>query len=79
MVEAHGMCLVFLPVYSPNFNPIEEAFSVIKAWIRANQVYVRGELPGKITCDPYTMIWSAVFKSVTLDKVEGWFHDCGYL
>ncbi|KAJ2913748.1 hypothetical protein MD484_g6667, partial [Candolleomyces efflorescens] len=79
MVEARGMRLVFLPAYSPDFNPIEEAFSAIKAWIRANRDYVRGELAGEITCDPFSMIWSAVFESVTLDKVQGWFHDCGYL
>ncbi|KAJ2932941.1 hypothetical protein H1R20_g4170, partial [Candolleomyces eurysporus] len=44
MVEARGMRLVFLPAYSPDFNPIEEAFSAIKAWLRANRDYVRGEL-----------------------------------
>lgn len=28
-----GARLVYLPPYSPNFNPIEEAFSAIKAWL----------------------------------------------
>jgi len=28
-----GVQLEFLPPYSPNLNPIEEAFSKIKAWI----------------------------------------------
>ncbi|KAF8833514.1 hypothetical protein BDN67DRAFT_863316, partial [Paxillus ammoniavirescens] len=28
--------LMFLPPYSPNLNPIEEAFSKIKAWIQRN-------------------------------------------
>jgi hypothetical protein len=27
---------LFLPPYSPDLNPIEEAFSKIKAWIRRN-------------------------------------------
>jgi transposase len=26
----------FLPPYSPDFNPIEEAFSKFKAWLRRN-------------------------------------------
>ena len=26
LVKEHGMCLVFLPVYSPNLNPIKLAF-----------------------------------------------------
>lgn len=36
LVESRGMRVEFLPAYSPDFNPIEEAFSVIKAHIRCN-------------------------------------------
>ena len=28
--------LDFLPPYSPDFNPIEEAFAELKAWMRKN-------------------------------------------
>ncbi|KIK81789.1 hypothetical protein PAXRUDRAFT_40216, partial [Paxillus rubicundulus Ve08.2h10] len=70
------MHLVYLPPYSPNFNPIEEAFSAIKAWIQGNQNYAQGELSGEETANPYTMIWEAVFMTVTHDKVAGWYHDC---
>jgi hypothetical protein len=31
-----GVHLVFLAPYPPDLNPIEEAFSKIKAWIRRN-------------------------------------------
>ena len=31
LVEARGADLVFLPSYSPELNPIEEAFSKVKA------------------------------------------------
>ncbi|RXW12687.1 hypothetical protein EST38_g13170 [Candolleomyces aberdarensis] len=41
MIEGRGMRLLFLPPYSPDLNPIEEAFSSIKAWIRANRDYAR--------------------------------------
>ena len=34
LIEEHGCQLVFLPSYSPDFNPIEEAFSKIKASLR---------------------------------------------
>lgn len=54
------MQLVFLPAYSPDLNPIEEAFSAIKAWIRAKRDYARGELPGEETYDPYALIWDAL-------------------
>jgi hypothetical protein len=31
-----GVILDFLPPYSPDFNPIEEAFGELKAWMRKN-------------------------------------------
>ena len=31
-----GVLLDFLPPYSPDFNPIEEAFAELKAWTRKN-------------------------------------------
>lgn len=33
-IEAVGTCLLFLPPYSPDFNPIENIFAKMKAWIR---------------------------------------------
>ncbi len=34
MIEAKGARLRFLPPYSPDFNPIEMAFSKLKALLR---------------------------------------------
>ncbi len=34
MIEAAGASLRFLPPYSPDFNPIEKAFSRLKAMLR---------------------------------------------
>ena len=31
-----GVLLDFLPPYSPDFNPIEEAFAELKIWMRKN-------------------------------------------
>jgi transposase len=36
MCEEAGVRLEYLPPYSPDFNPIEEAFAELKAWIRKN-------------------------------------------
>jgi transposase len=71
-----GMRLLYLSPYSPDFNPIEEAFSCIKAWIRLHRDQVLVEMEGD---DAYEILWEAVFTSVTVDKVQGWFGDCGYL
>ncbi len=34
LIEGRGCELVYLPAYSPNFNPIEEAFAKIKGMLR---------------------------------------------
>lgn len=34
-VEAAGARLLYLPPYSPDFNPIELAFAKLKAWLRS--------------------------------------------
>jgi transposase len=34
MIEAAGTSLLYLPPYSPDFNPIENAFAKLKALLR---------------------------------------------
>jgi transposase len=34
MCDNMGVLLEFLPPYSPDYNPIEEAFAEMKAWMR---------------------------------------------
>ena len=77
MVEAHGSRLIYLPAYSPDLNPIEEAFSSIKAWLRANHDYVLGEIEGD-NVDPYRVIWEAIH-SVMPENAYGWFQHCEYI
>ncbi len=43
-IEARGCELVLLPGYSPDFNPIELAFSKIKAFVKAVGARTRGAL-----------------------------------
>ena len=37
MCEEAGVRLEYLPLYSSNYNPIEESFSALKAWMRRNR------------------------------------------
>ncbi len=37
LIEAAGCQLVFLPTYSPDFNPIEQAFAKLKAALRREE------------------------------------------
>ena len=39
-IEALGCKVIFLPPYSPDYNPIETAFSTIKLWIKRNQIFM---------------------------------------
>jgi hypothetical protein len=34
LCDAAGIRLVFLPPYSPDYNPIEQTFRVLKSWVR---------------------------------------------
>ena len=72
------MHLLYLPSYFPDLNPIEEAFSAIKAWLRANRDYILGEIEGP-GCDPYRMIWEAVYSVITLRKAYGWYKHSEYI
>src|ERR671921_139984 len=44
LIEARGCQLLYLPSYSPDFNPIEEAFSKVKGLLRKTQARSREAL-----------------------------------
>ena len=78
LLLSSGMRLIYLPAYSPDLNPIEEAFSAIKAWLRDNRDYIAGEMGGP-TYDPYMLIWQAVYGVVTPEKAYGWYKHSEYI
>jgi len=43
-IEATGATLLFLPAYSPDLNPIEQAFAKLKALLRAKALRTIGAL-----------------------------------
>ena len=69
-IEARGCELVFLPSYSPDLNPIELAFSKLKAFVKHLAARSRLALDAAI---------AAALKTVTLSDVLGWFEHAGYL
>lgn len=73
-----GMRYFFLPPYSPDYNPIELSFSVIKAYVQRAQILVREDLD--INADDtyvYTHLTEASY-SITSDDSKGFFSHCGY-
>jgi transposase len=69
LIEAVGATLVFLPPYSPDFNPIEKAFARLKALLRkAGERTVTG-------------LWDLIGKLVDIfqpDECANYFSSCGY-
>ena len=68
-IEAAGATLRFLPPYSPDFNPIEKAFSRLKAMLRkAGERTVRG-------------LWDLIGRLVDIfqpNECANYFRSCGY-
>ena len=69
LIEDEGCTLLFLPTYSPDFNPIENAFSKIKALLKKAQASTQDALSHAI---------KHACNAVTLQDILGWFTLCGY-
>jgi transposase len=69
LIEARGADLLFLPSYSPDLNPIEEAFSKIKALVRKAGARLREALLEAI---------AQALAAVTTEDAPGWFAHAGY-
>ena len=69
LVEARGARLLYLPPYSPDFNPIELAFSKLKTWLRTAQARTRQALEDVI---------AAASAWITEQDAKNWFDHCGY-
>ncbi|KAF8592790.1 hypothetical protein K439DRAFT_1323592, partial [Ramaria rubella] len=70
--------LLYLPPYSPDFNPIEECFSYMKSILRRNGAPFRATLEAKneegIKC-----FVSNALSSVTPRHMRGWFSHSNYI
>jgi len=68
-IEARQCTLLFLPSYSPDFTPIEQAFSKIKAVLR------------RIGARTTEALWEAMrvaIEAITQEDVIAWFAHVGY-
>ncbi len=69
-ITARGAHRWYLPPYSPDLNPIEEAFSKLKAFLRSAE-------PRTLE-DHSTAIWAGL-ATITPQDATGWFAHAGYL
>jgi transposase len=69
MVEQAGASILYLPPYSPDFNPIENMWSKVKEHLRSAAARTYDALA--------SAVWSGL-KRVTPNDCVGYFRHCGY-
>jgi transposase len=69
LIEAAGARLIYLPPYSPDFNPIENCWSKLKQYLRSVAARSREALD--------SAIGKSINELITLNDINHWFaHDC---
>jgi len=69
LIEATGAQLLYLPPYSPDFNPIEQCWSKVKQRLR--------DLKAR-TVDSLQQAISEAITTITPQDASAWFRHCGY-
>jgi transposase len=69
LIECRGCRLLYLPSYSPDLNPIEEAFSKIKRIVRKAEARAKGALIEAI---------GSALSAVNSRDARSFFEHCGY-
>jgi transposase len=69
-IEAKRCRLLFLPSYSPDLSPIEQAFSKLKTCLRRKGARTRETLQEAI---------AEALEAITAQDARSWFMHCGYL
>ena len=68
-IEAVGARLLYLPPYSPDFNPIEPAWSKVKQILRSLKAR---------TADALEAAVAEALAAITPENAIAWFSHCGY-
>ena len=65
LAQNAGILLLFLPPYSPDFNPVEELFSYVKYYLKQHDEVIQA-------LENITPILQSAFDSVTTSQCNGW-------
>lgn len=68
-IEQAGAALLYLPPYSPDFNPIEQCWAKVKECLRTAKSRALDLLEKALT---------AAIAAITSENAIGWFRHCGY-
>jgi len=69
LIQATGARLLYLPPYSPDFNPIEKCWAQVKQHLRASKARSVSVLEQAIT---------SALGYLTADQAKAYFRHCGY-
>jgi len=69
LAAAHGFSFIFVPPYSPKFNPIEEAWSKLKAFLRKTRARLTDTLVDAVRTG---------LGLTTSQDAQGWIRHAGY-
>jgi len=69
---------MYLPPYSPDFNPIEEAFSFIKAYVWHHGARLWEAVASKAQELPPMFLYEAL-DQIKPEHAKGWMKNSGYL
>jgi transposase len=69
LIEARGAHLLFLPPYSPDFNPIELCWAMVKKALRTARAR---------TFDALLEALRQALRAITPNHADNWFAHCGY-
>ena len=72
LIRQSGILLLFLPPYSPDLNPAEEAFSYIKGYLKKHDTLLQCGVS-------LTDIIQAGFDSITTTQCQSWITHSGYV
>ena len=64
-----GINVLYLPPYTPEYNPIEMMWSKIKNYLRKNR---------SKNLDGLKEIITKAYSTISIDDIKGWFNHCGY-
>jgi transposase len=70
LIEGAGCRLLFLPRYSPEFNPIEQCWSKLKNELRSRAARTLESLQDAV---------GEAMLNISAQNARGWFAHCGYL
>jgi transposase len=69
LIQSRGAQVLYLPPYSPDFNPIEQAWSKLKQRLRAAKTRRLGNLESAV---------AQAIAAITPENALAWFRHCGY-